>query len=154
MLEPNYTTKFFTKCLLAIETSKTQILMNEPVYLGLSILDLSKAIMYEFLYDCVKPKYCENAKFCYMDTVSFIAHIKTDNFYKDIAEGVETRFDASSYELDRRFLKGKNKKVIGLIIDELGKIMEEFVGLRAKTYNYVLDNGREAKKSRRHKKVS
>ena len=132
MLEPNYTTKFFTKCLLAIETSKTQILMNEPVYLGLSILDLSKAIMYEFLYDCVKPKYCKNATFCYMDTVSFIAHIKTDNFYKDIAEGVETRFGTSSYELDRPFLKGKNKKVIGLIIDELGKNHEIICSIKSK----------------------
>ena len=71
MLEPNYTAKFLTECFLAIETSKTQIPMNKPVYLGLSILDLSKAIMHEFLYDCVKPKYCENAKFCYMDTVSY-----------------------------------------------------------------------------------
>ena len=132
MLEPNYTTKFFTKCLLAIETSKTQILMNEPVYLGLSILDLSKAIMYEFLYDCVKPNYCKNATFCYMDTVSFIAHIKTDNFYKDIAEGVETRFGTSSYELDRSFLKGKNKKVIGLIIDELGKNHERICWIKSK----------------------
>ena len=113
-------------------TSKTQILMNKSVYLGLSILDLSKAIMYEFLYDCVKPKYCENAKFCYMDTVSFIAHIKTDSFYKDIAEGVETRFDTSSYELDRPFRKGKNEKVIGLIVDELGKNHERICWIKSK----------------------
>ena len=111
---------------------KTQILKNKPVYLGLSILDLSKAIMYEFLYDCVKPKYCENAKFCYMDTVSFIAHIKTDSFYKDIAEGVETRFDTSSYELDRPFRKGKNEKVIGLIVDELGKNHESICWIKSK----------------------
>ena len=61
--EPNYhTTKFFTENLLAIEMRKTQILMNKPVYLGLSILDLSKTVMYEFWYDYVKPKYGENAK--------------------------------------------------------------------------------------------
>ena len=94
--EPNYhTTKFFTENLLAIEMRKTQILMNKPVYLGLSILDLSKTVMYEFWYDYVKPKYGENAKLCYMDTDSFIVHVKTDDIYKDIAEDVETRFEIS-----------------------------------------------------------
>ena len=67
-----YTTKFFTKKLLAIEMRKTQILMNKPIYFGLSILDLSKTAMYEFRYDYVKPKFGENVKLCYMDTNSFI----------------------------------------------------------------------------------
>ena len=63
--EPNYhTTKFFTETLLAIEIRKTQILMNKRVYLGFSILDLSKTIKYEFWYDYVKPKYGGNAKLC------------------------------------------------------------------------------------------
>ena len=97
--EPNcHTTKLFTENVLAIEMRKTQILMNKPVYLGLSILDLSKTVMYEFWYDYVKPKYGENAKLCYMDTDSFIVHVKTDDIYKDIAEDVETRFDTSNYE--------------------------------------------------------
>ena len=70
-----------------------------------------------------------------MDTDSFIAHIKTDDFYKDVAEDVETRFDTSNVELDRPLPKVKNKKVIGLVKDELGgKIMIKYVGLRAKTY--------------------
>ena len=70
--EPNYhTTKFFTEFKLAIEMKKTQILMNKPVYLGLSILELSKILMHEFWYDHVKPKYDEKAKLCYMDTDSF-----------------------------------------------------------------------------------
>ena len=100
--EPNYhTTKFFTENVLAIEMKKTEILMNKPVYLGLSILELSKILMYEFWYDYVKPKYGEKAKLCYMDTDSFIVYIKTDDIYKDIAEDVETRFDTSNYELDR-----------------------------------------------------
>ena len=103
--------------------------MNKPVYLGLSILDLSKTVMYEFWYDYVTPKYLENAKLCYMDTDSLIVHAETDDIYKDIAEDVETRFDTSSYELEcnsieRPFQKGKNKKVIQLMRDELGgKIM-------------------------------
>ena len=109
--EPNYhTTKFFTENLLTIEIRKTQILMNELVYLGLSILDLSKTVMYELWYDYVKPKYDENAELCFMDTDSFIVHIKTDDIYKNIADEVETRFDTSNFEIDRPLPKGKNKK--------------------------------------------
>ena len=75
--------------------------MNKPVYLGLSILDLSKTVMYEFWYNCTKPKYGENEKLCYMDTDSFIVHVKTDDTYKDIAEDFEKRFDTLKYEIDR-----------------------------------------------------
>ena len=100
--QPNYyTTKFFTENLLPTEMRKTQILMNTSVYLGLSILDLSKTVMYEFWYDYVKPKYGENAKLCYMDTGSFIVHVETKDTYKDIAENVETRFGTSNFELNR-----------------------------------------------------
>ena len=70
--------------------------MNKPVYLGLSILELSKILMYEFWYDYVKPKFGEKAKLCYMDTDSFIVYTKTDDIYKDITEVVETKFDASN----------------------------------------------------------
>ena len=78
--ERNYhTTKTFTEILLAIEMKETEILMDKPVYLGLSILELSKILMYEFWYDYVK--YGENAKLCYMDTGSFIVHVKTDDIY-------------------------------------------------------------------------
>ena len=121
MSKPNYhTTKFFTENLLAIEIKKTQILMNKPVYLDLSIYEVSKIVMYEFWYNCVKPKYSEKAKLFYMDTDSSIAYIKTDDIYEDIAEDVETRFDTSNYELNRPFPKGKNENVIGLMKDELG----------------------------------
>ena len=78
---------------------KTEILTSKPVHLGLSILELSRILMYEFWYDCVKPKYGEKAQLCYVDTDSFIVYIKTDDIYKDIAEDVETRFDTSTYEL-------------------------------------------------------
>ena len=77
---------------------KTDILINKPVYLGLSILELSKVLMYEFWYDYVKPKYGEKAKLCYMDTDRFIVHLKTDDIYKDITKDVETRFDTSNFE--------------------------------------------------------
>ena len=96
--EPNYhTTKFITKVLLQIETRKTQIWMNEPVYLGLSILDLSKTVMCEIWCNYIKPKYVENGKLFYMDTSSFIVRIKTNDIYEDIAEYVWTRFDTSNY---------------------------------------------------------
>ena len=109
---------------------KTQILMNKPVYLGLSVLDLSKTVMFEFWYDYVKPKYGENVKLCYMDTDSFIVHVKTDDVYKDIVENVETRFETSNFEIYRLLPKEKNKNVTGLMNDELGgQIMKQSVGL-------------------------
>ena len=89
---------------------RTQLLMNNPVCLGLSIMDLSKTVLYEIWYDYVKPKYAEKAKFCYMDTGSFIVHVKTEGIYKDIAEDVETRFATSNFEIDRPLPKGKDKK--------------------------------------------
>ena len=85
---------------------------------------------------------------CYIDTESFIVYIKTYNIYKDIAEDVEIRFDTSNYELDRPLPKEKNKKVIGLLKDELGgKIVEKFVGLRTKTYSYLTYDGSKDKKA-------
>ena len=84
--EPNYhTTKHFSENLLAIEMKKTKVKMNKPVYLGMSILDISKTLMSEFWYDYIKPKYGDRAEIFYMDTDSFIIHIKT----ADIANGVE-----------------------------------------------------------------
>ena len=65
--------------------------MNKPLYLGLSVLELSKTVMYELWHDSVKPKYRKNATFCDMDTDSYIVHVKTDYIYKDIAEDVEAR---------------------------------------------------------------
>ena len=109
--EPSYhTTKFFIENLLVIEIRKTETLINKPVYLGLSILDLSKSVIYEFWSDYVKQKYVENDKPCYLDIDSFIVHVKTYNIYKYITEDAETMFDNSNFELDRPLLKGKNKK--------------------------------------------
>ena len=109
--------------------------MNKPVYLGLSILEISKRLIYEFWYDYIKPKYQNNAKLFYMDTDNFIINIKTEDFYEDIANDVDERFDTSNYECDGPLPTGKHKKVIGLMKDELGgKIMTGFVALRAKTY--------------------
>ena len=97
--EPNYhTSKKFSENLLAIEMKKTKVKMNKPVYLGQPILDISKTLMHEFWYAYIKPKYGEKAKLCYMDTDSSIIHIKTGDFYEDIANDVEKWFDASNYD--------------------------------------------------------
>ena len=90
---------------------KTQILINKPVYLRLSILDLSKTAMYKFWYDYLKPKYGKNVKLCYMDTDSFIVYVKTEDIYKYIAKDVEKRFDTSNFETDKPLPKEKNKKL-------------------------------------------
>ena len=102
--------------------------MNKPVYLGQAILDLSKTVMYEFHYDYMRHKYADDKlTLCYMDTDSLIYDIETDDFYKDIADDVESRFDTSGYVPDRPLPVGKNKKIIGLMKDELeGGIMKEF----------------------------
>ena len=85
--------------------------MNKPVYLDLSILELSKMVMYGFWYDYVKTKYGEKAKLCYMDIESFIVYIKTDDIYKESTKNFKTRFNTLNFELDRPFPKGKNKKI-------------------------------------------
>ena len=132
---------------------KTKVKMNKPIYLGLSILEISKTLMYEFWYDYMKPKYNDNVKLCYMDTDSFIMNIKTNDFYEDIASDVENRFDTSNYEVNRPLPIGKNKKVIGLMKDELGgRIITEFVTLRPKTYSSLTDDGKEDKKAKGTKK--
>ena len=136
--EPNYhTINLIFEDLSIIEMKKTKVKMNKPIYLGLPILEISKTLMYEFWYDYVKPKYNDNVRLCYMDTDSFIMNIKTNYFYKDIANDVENRFDTSNYEANRPLPTGKNKKVIGLMKDELGgKIITEFVTLRPKMYSF------------------
>ena len=83
--------------------------MNKPIYLRLSILEIGQTLI-ELWYDYMKPKYGDNVKLCYMDTDSFIMHIKTEDFYIDIAKDVEKRFDISNYEVNRPLPIRKNKK--------------------------------------------
>ena len=117
--------------------------MNKPFYLGLSILQISKTLMYEFWYYYIKRNYQKNAKLCYMDTNSFIIHIKSENVDEDIANDVKKWCDTPNYsEDDKRPLpRDMNKKVNGLMKDKFGgKIMIEFVAVRPKTYSYLTDN--------------
>ena len=130
--EPNYhTTKWFSENLLALEMKETLVKMNKPIYVGLPILSLSKILMYDYWYNEMKPKYKDEIRLCYMDMDSFIMYIKTENFYKDIADDVERTYDASNYTVERPLPMGENKKKFGFMKDELGgRIKKEFIGLR------------------------
>ena len=140
---------------MGCEMGKTILKMNKPIYIRQAILDLSKTIMYEFHYDYMLPKFSGNSLLlCYMDTDSFMYDIETEDFYEDIAEDVESRFDTSGYRDDglRPLPVGKNKKVIGLMKDELGgNIMREFIALRPKMYAYKVES-KELKKCKGIKK--
>ena len=111
---PNYyTTKQFSENFLAVEMKKTKIKMNVPIYIGFTILEVSKTAMWEFFYDYLKPKYGDkmNLKLYYTDTDSFIFHIKAKDFYEDINNDIEEWFDTSNYMIDKPLLiTDKNKK--------------------------------------------
>ena len=130
VMKPNFKSgTLFGPNLMGCEMGKVKLVMNKPVYLAQAILDRSKIVMYEFHYDYMKRKYADDKlTLCYMDTDSLIHDIETDDFYKHIADDVESKFDTCGYEPNRPLPVGKNKKVIGLIKDELGGgIMKEFV---------------------------
>ena len=134
---------------------KVKVKMKKPIYLGMLILEISKIIMYEFWYEYMKKKYGDMVKLCYMDTDSLIINIKSKDFYKDIARDVEERFDTSNYDVDRLLPKGKNKKAIGLMKDELGGgIITEFFALRPKTYSYMTEEFIETKKAKGTRKCA
>ena len=125
--------------------------MAKPLYLGMSILDISKILMYQFWYDYINPKYGDRAKLCYTDTDSFI-NIKIEDFFEDISNAVEKWFHTSNYDKnDKKPIPiGKNKKVSGLFRDKLGgKVMTEIVALRPKAYAYLDDEHKKSKGTKR-----
>ena len=140
---------------MAIEKKKTRAKITKPLYLGMSILDISKTLMYEFWYDYVKPKYGDRAKLCHTDTDTFIIYIKTEDYFEDISNDVERWFDTSNFDKNhkRPLPIGKNKKVPDLFKDEIGgKIMTGVVALRPKTYAYLMDDGSNHKNAKGTKK--
>ena len=175
--EPNFhTMKLIDEKLAIIEMKKIKVKINKPIYLGMIILDLSKISMFNFWYDYIKVKYAENASLCYTDTDSLIVKFKTEDFYKDISEDVNKRFDTSNFFKTEDFYKdisedvnksfdtsnfvhnrplpiGVNKKVLGVMKDELGGgIIKEFVALRPKAYSYETEDGIELRKAKGMKK--
>ena len=138
----------FSDNLIAVHMHKKKVVLNKPIYLGMSILDLSKTLMYDFHYNYIMKKYGENAELLFTDTDSLMYEIKTKDFYKDISPDVENMFDTSNYpkEHPSGIKTGINKKVIGMMKDECGgKQIEEFVGLRSKLYSYRMNESKEKK---------
>lgn len=139
--EPNVMNiKCFIENLLAAEMRKSEIKMCKPVYLGQAILDISKALMSEFYYEYLKLKCNGKVRLCYTDTDIFIVHVKIDDFYKDINNDVNNRFDTSGYSenTNRLITAGVNKKKLGMMKDKLGPDeMIESVNVCAKLYSYL-----------------
>lgn len=134
--KPNFKRfNIFEEDLVAIELNRTHILMNKPIAIGMSILDISKVVMYDFYYGHLKPKYGENIEMIYTDTDSFIVEVKTDCFYTDMQQNLH-KYDTSDYPESNIFnMPRVNKKVPGLFKDELnGVVPTEVVGLRSKMY--------------------
>ena len=118
--EPNYhSSKCISKDLMIMEMKEVEVNMNKQIYLGQTILYISKTLMYEIWYDYIKPKYGDKARLYHVNTDSYVMRIKTDDFYRDIAGDVERWFDTPNYDEkdERSFPIGKNKKVIGIFKD-------------------------------------
>ena len=154
--KPNFDRiNIFTEDLVAVHMKKTTIKLRKPIYLGMSILDLSKTLMYDFHYNYIKPKYGNGASLLFTDTDSLCYEIKTKDFYKYISGDVSEWFDTSNFDKNHPsgIKAGINKKVIGMMKDEAGgKQITEFVGLRSKLYAYKMDCGKEEKKCKGVKK--
>ena len=154
--KPNYDRcTIFDDNLIAVHMKKTELFFNKPIYLGMSILDISKTKMYDFHYGYIKPKYEDKAKLLFTDTDSLAYEIQTEDFYKDIGPDVKTHFDTSNYPENQPsgIQSGVNKKVPGLFKDEAGgKTIAEFMGLRAKLYSYKIHEGKEENRCKGIKK--
>ena len=150
--KPNFEElKIFDEFLIAVKMRKTKVWMNKPVYVGMSILDLSKTLMFSFQYEYVKKKW-EKAEVLYSDTDSLVLKIETDDFFKDISGDVAEWFDTNEYAKNHpAVLNGlpivkENKKKIGLMKDECnGKILTEWVALRPKLYSFLTESGEKQK---------
>ena len=145
----------FDENLIGVHLKRIKLVFNKPVYCGMSILDLSKTLIYDFHYNYIIPKFGKKQKLLFTDTDSLCYEIETDDFFADIAGDVKELFDTSNFEKNHPSgIQGKNKKVPGMMKDEAGgKIIEEFVGLRSKLYSYKMFEGKEEKKCKGIKKV-
>ena len=154
--KPNFKhCNIFSEDLVAIHMKKTKFTFNKPIHLGMCILDLSKTLMYDFHYNYIMQKYGDKAKLLFTDTDILMYEIQTEDFYKDISKDVKDRFDTSDYPPNHPsgIPSGLNKKVLGRFKDEVGgKVIDEFVGLRAKLYSFKMFEGEEIKKCKGVKK--
>ena len=135
--------------LVVVEKEKHKVELNKPIYMGMSILDYSKAHMYSFYYDILKPKYGDNIKLVYTDTDSYVIQVMTDDIYEDF-RGINDYMDFSDYPISHPNYDKWNKKVLGKFKDEMnGKIITSFIGLKPKSYCFkVYGEDKEHKKSK------
>ena len=154
--KPNFErATIFDKNLIAAHMKKTEVYFNKPVYVGQAILDLSKTLMFDFHYNYIKDKYDTKAELLFTDTDSLMYQIQTEDFYKDISNDVESKFDTSDYPQSHPsgIPTGLNKKVIGMFKDEVaGKQITHFIGLRPKLYSFKIEEGKNIKKCKGIKK--
>ena len=144
--KPNFQSfKIFTEDLVAVHMKQVKIKLYKPTYAGMTVLDVSKLLMFQFHYDYILPKYDTRAKLLMTDTDSLIYHIMTDDVYKDIANDINL-FDTSDYPPDHPCYSTLNKKRLGRMKDEYnGTPIKEFVGLRPKMYSILDGNDKEKK---------
>ena len=147
--KPNFKSfKVFSNDLVAVNMAKTEIKLIKPTYVGMSILDLSKAFMFTFHYDKIKQKYGGNAKLLMTDTDSLVYHIKTEDIYEDMLQE-RNAYDTSEYSSSHKFFSVKNKRVLGKMKDEYkGNLIKKFVGLRPKMYSILEADGNEKKQQK------
>ena len=138
--------EIFNPFLVGIQNHKEKVLLNKPIYVGMSVLDLSKHLMFDFYYNNLKKTYSDKIQLLYTDTDSVIIHVQTEDIYQDMAQNLDD-YDTSNYPADHPLFSTANKKVIGKFKDELGgKVMAEFVGIRPKMYSYAgQESGKRAK---------
>jgi hypothetical protein len=145
--KPNFKSMtIFSEDLVAAHMGRTSVKLNKPIYLGMSILDLSKTLMYEFHYNYIKPKYGDRAQLLFTDTDSLCYEITTEDFFADISSDVAERFDTSNFPKTHPsdIPCGLYEKVIGMFKSETkSEQIAEFVGLRSKLYAYRMDKGEE-----------
>lgn len=155
--KPNFhSLAHFTPDMVAVQLNRVKTCYDKPIYLGFTILETSKYLMYDFHYSYMKPKYKQNLILNYMDTDSFIYTIFTNDFYDDIRKDVNAYFDTSDYDINNPFnIPCVNKKVVGLMKDEnCGRIMCEFIGLRPKMYSIDTLESKVIKKAKGVKRTA
>ena len=142
----------FDDDLAAIEVHKSRLVLNRPVYVGMSILDLSKTLMYDFYYGQLKNQYGDRCQLLYTDTDSLLLEIETEDVYRDMIAHAKL-YDTSDYPREHPMHSVENKKVLGKMTDECaGRPIAEYIGLRPKMYSILEANGDNTKKAKGVKK--
>lgn len=134
---PNFhSASIFSENLVAIQLRPDEVTLDKPLYIGFSVLEVSKAHMYDFHYSVFQPVYKNRLRMCYTDTDSLIYHVQTNDFFDDLKKHFLNYFDTSNFDTSNVYnIQLVNKKIPGMFKDELGgKIVREFVGLRSKLY--------------------